>query len=126
MAGKQSDDMLYFYYDVDSLQLYSKAIASSAAQLRLQNVAEKSPQNQDLIVVPNPINEDLFVTLPEQNTNYRLQLFDINGKQMINTFGKTADLQSALRRSIHQLSSGVYLLKVNGGSFNKTQLINKL
>ncbi len=126
MAGKQSDDMLYFYYDVDSLQLYSKAIASSAAQLRLQNVAEKSPQNQDLIVVPNPINEDLFVTLPEQNTNYRLQLFDINGKQMINTIGKTDDLQSALRRSIHQLSSGVYLLKVNGGSFNKTQLINKL
>ena len=118
--------MLYFYFDADSSQLYSKTDAPGATALRNTQNKDKTLPTGNKLLITNPITSELFLTLPEVNTNYLLQLFDINGKQMIITSGNPAYLQSTLRETVHLLSSGVYLLKVNGGSINKTQLINKL
>ena len=80
---------------------------------------------KDLIVKPNPINEELILNLPEMDKNYQLYLVDVTGKSVLQLRGNSANLQQNLRNNVSQLAQGIYLLKISGDGFNKTQLINK-
>ena len=80
---------------------------------------------KDLIVKPNPINEELILNLPEMDKNYQLYLVDVTGKRVMQINGNSANLQQNLRNNVSQLAQGIYLLKISGDGFSKTQLINK-
>ncbi len=121
LAGKQSTDILYFFYDFSDGNVYSKHAAPNASTLK-QQAADK---NEEAIISPNPVNTQLQLHLPDAESTYYLSLFDISGKLILQTSGNAIALQVQLRKSILQMEAGSYVLKVENSSFNQNQLIIK-
>jgi hypothetical protein len=65
-------------------------------------------QLQGVNIYPNPVQTDLNIILPESN-NYELYLYDLNGKQLINTTVEN-DNQVVLDLSLQK--TGMYLLLI--------------
>lgn len=63
---------------------------------------------QPLTVFPNPSSDGLVVLLPEERTNVRLQLCDLQGRTIV----ATSSNRTRISFDVSQLPSGVYVLQV--------------
>lgn len=76
-------------------------------------------QNDVVSVFPNPTSDDVTIKINNYNGSLEIQLFDLNGRMILE---KTIESFSTEEQvSIKGLSSGVYLLKLNGENISSTK-----
>lgn len=119
VAGEQSKDMLYFFYNVTTGDLYSKHANPTAAPLRI----EKTGTSSFNLLTPNPVNWQLTLHLPATDENYNIAVYDISGKELMNFYGNQSALQQQLIKPLLNLAGGSYLVRVFNNKFNQSQLV---
>lgn len=72
---------------------------------------------EEFRVYPNPASDKLNVEVSENST---IQMFDMNGKQVIET-NVNADQKQAI--DVQNLANGVYMIQVSNGKFVKMQKV---
>lgn len=82
----------------------------SSNEVDLASLSVKENQLQAIKVYPNPVlNDKFFVSIPSQNENTTLELYGLDGKQLI----KKEVKNTVEEVSVQGIPSGLYLLKVN-------------
>ena len=94
--------------DFDGNFEYSKTVA-----LTFRNV------KGDVAIYPNPVKDVLYIDIDENLENLDIQLIDTNGKIVWRNTGWIQEIP------LNDLSSGIYLLKVENASFQSTKTIVK-
>ncbi|NOU61286.1 BNR-4 repeat-containing protein [Marinifilum caeruleilacunae] len=115
---KTGNDMVKIFMHGDSgLLTRGGAISglNSTNQLTSLEIDTNQENNMDLIVYPNPAKDYVTVDLKTENIQ-SLQLFDMNGR-LIKT--ESAINNSRIKVNIQDVSSGMYLIKVQGESKSK-------
>jgi hypothetical protein len=59
-------------------------------------------------IFPNPSNSDVTISFENQNTNYKIEIFDLSGKLIISTITN----QNTYHVYKNTLNSGVYFIKI--------------
>ena len=59
-----------------------------------------------ILLYPNPVNQELFVTIKEQFKDFKYFVTDFNGKKLIN--GSITQMQSKI--NLENLASGIYII----------------
>lgn len=97
-----------------------ESILYQIALLNTLNIDEVNNQNLDLLVYPNPVENELFIK-HQEISNWQVQVYDVTGKQMTSTLVN----QGAM--DLNFLSSGTYYLvfKNEEHSLNVTKKIIK-
>jgi hypothetical protein len=105
---------------VGSVHLSEGFIGPDIAVLGIEDYG----QLQGVNIYPNPVETDLNISLPEYN-NYELYLYDLNGKQLINTT-ITDENQTIMDLSVQK--TGMYLLIIvdRKNKKNATYKVQKL
>ncbi|WP_397362440.1 M14 family zinc carboxypeptidase [Olleya sp. R77988] len=80
---------------------------------------------ENLSVYPNPFNETISIKLPNQITNYNVELFDISGRVIYNSRKLNNSTNTISITNLGTLSNGTYLLKITDLNKNKS-IIKKL
>ncbi|MBN8640584.1 MAG: T9SS-dependent M36 family metallopeptidase [Flavobacteriales bacterium] len=76
-------------------------------------------QNDVVSVFPNPTSDNVTIKINNYSGSLEIQLFDLNGRMIVE---KTIDSFSTEEQlSVKGLSSGVYLLKLNGENISSTK-----
>jgi len=76
--------------------------------------------NNELVVFPNPANDKVYVQLPNNNRNYTIEIYDLNGRK---TFYQSS-LSDQYCIDVKNWKNGMYLLKVNyNNEFYQSKLI---
>lgn len=78
---------------------------------------QNTPSQHQVSVYPNPASGQLFVDAPAFTDEVKLELFDISGKKVAQTTGKTLDVSA--------LAQGLYILRGTDGTkhfSNKVQI----
>lgn len=76
-------------------------------------------QNDVVSVFPNPTSDDVTIKINNYSGSLEIQLFDLNGRIILE---KTIDSFSIEEQiSLKGLSSGIYLLKLNGENISSTK-----
>lgn len=85
----------------------------------LSSVNFRTPEEHYLKVYPNPVENDLRLEFLNEQPNKAVQvsIFDLTGRLMKSATRQTAK-EVAWTVSVHDLPSGVYLLKVTGAYFS--------
>ncbi len=73
------------------------------------------------LVFPNPSNDILKISLPEQNGEYIFKIFDFSGKLMMQSEGSTA----LSELNISGLESGNYVLQIKGQKWKSSHFVLK-
>jgi len=60
--------------------------------------------NAEIKIFPNPFHDQLYIGVPDESQYYSLEIFDMNGKQILNTTERNADLSS--------LKNGIYSIRI--------------
>lgn len=80
-----------------------ESILYQIALLNTLNIDEVNNQNLDLLVYPNPVENELFVQ-HQEITNWHVRIYDVIGKQLTSTFVNQGSINLSF------LSSGTYYL----------------
>ncbi|MFN3908769.1 MAG: T9SS-dependent M36 family metallopeptidase [Flavobacterium sp.] len=78
---------------------------------------------QTLKVYPNPAATEIFITLPEYFGEIKIELFDLNGRMVLQQ--KVTSFQQQETLSVHHLQNGMYLIKIETNQETYTQKIIK-
>ncbi|NQX93102.1 MAG: T9SS type A sorting domain-containing protein [Flavobacteriales bacterium] len=90
---------------------------SETASIIVDSVNEQ--ENIVTSVYPNPANEDLNVLLSRWASNLSIELWTLDGRQVL-----LEELTGAqLRIDVSSLTAGTYVLKINGENINSNQLL---
>ena len=82
---------------------------------------ENTEIEESIDVFPNPFTSDLNIIVNANNNyNVRFTLTDISGKQRISVEKEMVEGRNSITLDTYQLSSGLYLLNITGGSYAKT------
>lgn len=76
-------------------------------------------QNDVVSVFPNPTSDDITIKINNYNGSLEIQLFDLNGRIILEKTIDSFSIEEQL--SVKGLSSGVYLLKLNGENISSTK-----
>jgi Concanavalin A-like lectin/glucanases superfamily/Secretion system C-terminal sorting domain/HYR domain len=71
-----------------------------------------SSGDNNLLLYPNPIENELNIDLFEANRNYKVQIFDLLGKMI---FEQATDAQSPMKINTTHWQSGVYIIRTSDG-----------
>jgi Concanavalin A-like lectin/glucanases superfamily/Secretion system C-terminal sorting domain/HYR domain len=71
-----------------------------------------SSGDNNLLLYPNPIENELNIDLFEANRNYKVQIFDLLGKII---FEQATDAQSPMKINTTHWQSGVYIIRTSDG-----------
>ena len=85
---------------------------------RMTNEEEEEIINEaDIVIYPNPAQDDLQIKLPNKYSNGTITVIDLTGKEILK--GSIENNQN--RVDISHLKSGIYILKINSttGSYTK-------
>ena len=74
---------------------------------------------ENIYVYPNPANNQVSIHIPEEDENYSVSIFSINGQKVMET-------NTIKNIDTSRLSSGVYLLKVKKGKISWTKKLIKI
>jgi photosystem II stability/assembly factor-like uncharacterized protein len=75
-------------------------------------------EKQELEVFPTPFNERLNIILDHiETTKLRLELYDLTGRQWADI---EVDAQKQISHDFNQIPSGIYILKVSNGTYQRT------
>lgn len=103
------------YYEYDYSRVYLGPIAVSNASGRSGSLETSSTSEVQLSVYPNPVNEILNVTLPEQASgNVEVKVFDITGKNLQMSVESDAK-QKVISIDTKGLKKGTYVVRVRTG-----------
>ena len=74
-------------------------------------------------VYPNPASTSISISLIDEVKNATISIFDINGRQV---YAKKLDLQGIVTINTKNLSTGIYILKINNNviSYSEKLIIN--
>jgi extracellular elastinolytic metalloproteinase len=91
---------------------------SSCSALNLNNEKLKM-----FTVYPNPASTSISISLIDEVKNATISIFDINGRQV---YAKKSDLQGIVTINTENLSTGIYILKINNNviSYSEKLIIN--
>jgi hypothetical protein len=91
---------------------------SSCSALNLNNEKLKM-----FTVYPNPASTSISISLIDEVKNATISIFDINGRQV---YAKKSDLQGIVTFNTENLSTGIYILKINNNviSYSEKLIIN--
>lgn len=92
-------------FGLDTIGYFPTPGPSCALAMRIEAAGSEV---QPLTVFPNPSSDELVVLLPEERTNVRLQLCDLQGR----TIAATRSNSSRTSFDVGQLPGGVYVLQV--------------
>lgn len=102
-------DIIRSMYDNNSFPICSQV-----------GIAEYKSENQQLLIAPNPASSFVEILTVPKSTNAVITLYDINGKQILNTSFKR-------QLNINELPSGIYILMLQDGNVvYRTKLIKTL
>jgi hypothetical protein len=74
------------------------------------------PQNvETLLVYPNPVNRELYITMPSSLRNGQLIVYSIDGKQVL-AQKITNNSASSVQVNVQSLANGPYYIKLIGGN----------
>jgi aminopeptidase N len=77
-------------------------------------IADKSSQNSDFIISPNPSN-GIFEISNSQNIDFnKIEVYDISAKLI---FSEKTNATSSLKLNLSSFESGIYLIKIYNNSF---------
>ncbi|HLP64290.1 T9SS-dependent M36 family metallopeptidase [Flavobacterium sp.] len=76
-------------------------------------------QNDVVSVYPNPTSDDVTIKINNYTGSLEIQLFDLNGRMILEKTIDSFSMEEQL--SVKGLSSGVYLLKLNGENISSTK-----
>jgi hypothetical protein len=104
------------------VRVYPKANASNASSCYVLKVAVGTGTQPDMItsvdplrkqvsVFPNPSNNSITVQITGYEGSYRISLYDLNGKLVMDRMGAAANTQL----NISRIPAGVYMMKVMQG-----------
>jgi len=79
----------------------------------------KSTLNKSLSISPQPASDNLFVELDPNFEVKSIEIMDLNGVNLISR--ETLDISGNLQLNVNDLSSGLYILKVNSESASLIQ-----
>ncbi len=86
------------------------------------NGIEPIQQNDFAVVYPNPVDENLYITLIAEDDEINMQLFNSLGQMIRNELHQViAGNVNTLQLKMNDLATGVYFLKLNSGE--KEQLV---
>lgn len=80
-----------------------ESILYQIALLNTLSIDDVNNQNSDVLVYPNPVENELFVQ-HQEITNWHVRIYDVTGKQLTSTFVKQGSINLSF------LSSGTYYL----------------
>jgi uncharacterized repeat protein (TIGR01451 family) len=105
--GTVIENTAYIYFD------FNAPIVTNTAINTIDLLTSTSVQivNANLSVYPNPVKEELFISISnfKSNTNNYLEIFNIAGQKMMDQ----SITQQATKVDLSGLSKGLYLLKTN-------------
>jgi hypothetical protein len=122
----QYDDIIdYQFLEITDFNLEywrgNTEIGNYAMQMEVDDVStdEKNIQNTNIKIYPNPANQFIKVSLPENSeNNFIVEIFDLPGKKV---FSNSYHQSNSATISLNDFFKGVYLVKVNVENINKTQ-----
>lgn len=76
-------------------------------------------QNDVVSVFPNPTSDDVTIKINNYSGSLEIQLFDLNGRMIVEKTINSFSIEEQV--SLKGLSSGVYLLKLNGENISSTK-----
>ncbi len=80
-------------------------------KLTSSGLSNQNINKNDLLVYPNPATQNLFIVNTFKGVNNQVQIFDLNGKLIVNQSVNTNGF-SALEFNISDLKSGLYIVRV--------------
>lgn len=94
-------------------------------QLTVTSVATDNATDLDVNVYPNPTSGVLNISIPNNDKVFELQLFDMNGKVVMNS--NLTDSQQLKTLQLAQFANAVYLLTIHSkdGEFTSSHRIQK-
>ena len=119
-AGNSSKKLYYNYVDVDGI--------NGAAYYRLKqtdydgkfkyfrpifgNVKRNYNASEELVVYPNPFNENLTVEVAEENIN-QVQIYSLDGQQLVITSSDKTISNGKVVFNLNDLRPGMYVVRCN-------------
>ena len=77
--------------------------------------------NKNVSIYPNPVKNVLNINVKDFSGDFTIKVVDINGREVYN--GKSTNINGANAINLDALSSGIYILKLQGESLNYSEKI---
>ena len=119
-AGNSSTKLYYNYVDVDGIngvtyyRLKQTDYDGKFKYFRpiFGNGKRNDNFGQELVVYPNPFNENLTVEVAEENIN-QVQIYSLDGKPLVNSSVEKTILNGKVVFNLSDLKPGMYVVKCN-------------
>jgi len=76
-------------------------------------------QNREVLIYPNPVSDEVRITLPDETENAHIQLFDLTGKVIFST----EQSQKTGTYPVAHLNKGIYIVIIKGNDLFASQKI---
>jgi len=127
--GYSSDAEMSYLYRIPSLAHFAKSadwqpeIIKKSGERRASPSVPAQQTTQELLDIytyPNPVNDEVTITVPPTGETYTIQLFSLVG-QLMRTCDTTKD---AATINCSDIASGIYVLKISdkSGQLHQTKL----
>jgi len=93
----------------------TQSLNSSGFRIKSQPLSDKGNNKFKLNVYPNPVKDQLIITASNKNNPFKLNLYDINGRQLMSAIMTSDDYKF----NTSSLPVGIYLLKVEDQESSK-------
>lgn len=95
--------------------------------LELVTLLNELSSNQEILVYPNPVKENLQINFKGIKTgDYKLVMVDALGKLIYNSQMSLSESSQNFHLKMTDVAAGNYFLSIEGSNFNKTVKINKI
>ncbi|MBP7184877.1 MAG: T9SS type A sorting domain-containing protein, partial [Saprospiraceae bacterium] len=121
-TGNSSEDMKYAVIDYKPMNKTYYRVISTDIDGRVQKskVVSVSRLNDNLAiqsVLPNPTSDEFYVAFQtRENSKVVIQLFDVNGSEVLNSTHSSIIGENKAKIDIHELKSGIYFGTIKQGN----------
>ena len=107
----------YIYFDYNPPVITNEVLNTYVSTL----TTIKEPGSEEIVVYPNPVEDELNIRTSNNLTGKDFSLFDIYGRKILG--GKIKE--KITKFSVEYLAKGVYILQINGGQKASFRIIKK-
>ena len=101
-------------------------ISFADCEIEMLSYVENRLNEIDVRIYPNPVEEIFHIKMNEELGEYRIRLFDLSGRQLLEVEFPDKDYPVNYQINLSKFRQGIYLLKIDNRYIELTKMIVKL